>query len=97
MRMLPPGARLFPFPALDGGRLVFLLFEIVTRRRPDERLQAIATQVGFVALLLLMTCAVATSPINTLAWRVSKSAPGRTPLFSHMAMYLALVPKTVTF
>lgn len=45
---------LLPVPVLDGGHAVFILYEMITRRRPDERVQAMATQVGFVALLLLM-------------------------------------------
>lgn len=45
---------LLPVPVLDGGHVVFILYEIITRRRPNERVQLWATQVGFVALLLLM-------------------------------------------
>jgi regulator of sigma E protease len=45
---------LLPIPALDGGRLVFLLIEIVTRRRVNERVEGIVHFVGFVALLALL-------------------------------------------
>jgi regulator of sigma E protease len=45
---------LLPVPALDGGRLVFLLIEIVTRRRVNERVEGIVHFVGFVALLALL-------------------------------------------
>jgi regulator of sigma E protease len=49
---------LLPLPALDGGRLVFLGFEMITRRRPNERVEAIIHTVGllfFLALLVLVT------------------------------------------
>lgn len=46
---------LLPIPVLDGGHVVFLLYEMVTRRRVDARVQAIATQVGLILLLLFMS------------------------------------------
>ncbi|MCG8557956.1 MAG: M50 family metallopeptidase [Proteobacteria bacterium] len=42
---------LLPFPALDGGRLVFLGYELVTRRRPNERIEAVVHTVGLLVLL----------------------------------------------
>lgn len=44
---------LLPVPALDGGRLVFLGYEMVTRRRPNPRVEAAVHMVGFVMLMLL--------------------------------------------
>lgn len=51
-------ANLLPIPALDGGRLIFLVYELVTRRRPDAKVEAAVHMVGFVFLigmLLLVT------------------------------------------
>jgi regulator of sigma E protease len=45
---------LLPLPALDGGRLVFLGYEMATRRRPNPRVEATVHMVGIMALLLLM-------------------------------------------
>lgn len=45
---------LLPFPALDGGRLVFLGYELVTRRRVDERVEHVFHMVGFVLLVGLI-------------------------------------------
>lgn len=45
---------LLPVPVLDGGHAMFILYEMVARRRPPERVQLWATQIGFVALLGLM-------------------------------------------
>jgi regulator of sigma E protease len=45
---------LLPLPALDGGRLVFLVIEVVTRRRVNEKLEGIVHAIGFGALLLLL-------------------------------------------
>lgn len=42
---------LLPLPALDGGRLVFLAFELVTRRRANERVEAMVHTVGLLFLL----------------------------------------------
>lgn len=43
-----------PIPVLDGGHMVFLMWEAVTRRRPSERVMIGATYVGMVFLLCLM-------------------------------------------
>lgn len=51
---------LLPLPALDGGRLAFLVAEIVSRRRVDQRIETIVHTIGFVllfGLLLLVTYA----------------------------------------
>jgi regulator of sigma E protease len=45
---------LLPLPALDGGRLVFLGYEMATRRRANPRVEATVHMVGVMALLLLM-------------------------------------------
>ena len=46
---------LVPFPALDGGRLLFLGYEAVTRRRPDARVEARIHMIGLLMLLALIT------------------------------------------
>ena len=43
-----------PIPVLDGGHMVFLLWEAVTRRRPSERVLVAATYVGIAFVLSLM-------------------------------------------
>jgi regulator of sigma E protease len=43
-----------PIPVLDGGHMVFLTWEAITRRRPSERVMIGATYVGFAFLLGLM-------------------------------------------
>ncbi len=45
---------LLPFPALDGGHVVFLLIEWVTRKRVSPVIQEKASTVGFVLLMALM-------------------------------------------
>lgn len=45
---------LLPFPALDGSRLLFLGYELVTRRRVNERVEGIIHTGGFFVLLLLI-------------------------------------------
>jgi regulator of sigma E protease len=45
---------LLPFPALDGGRLLFLGVEAVSRRRPDAKLEARVHAIGLLMLLTLI-------------------------------------------
>jgi regulator of sigma E protease len=43
-----------PIPILDGGHMVFLIYEKLRGRRPSEKVQTAATIVGIVFLLALM-------------------------------------------
>ncbi|MCM1310601.1 MAG: RIP metalloprotease RseP [Bacteroides sp.] len=45
---------ILPIPALDGGHVLFLLAEVITRRKPSIRFMEIAQQVGFYFLLALL-------------------------------------------
>ena len=45
---------LLPIPALDGGHVVFTLYEMITRRKPNEKFLEYAQLVGMVLLLGLM-------------------------------------------
>lgn len=45
---------LLPIPALDGGRILFVLPEILFRRRVPAKYENIVHLIGFAALLLLM-------------------------------------------
>ncbi len=45
---------LLPIPGLDGGYVIFLLFELITRKKVSEKVMERATTVGLVLLLGLM-------------------------------------------
>ena len=45
---------LLPFPALDGGRGIFLLYEVITRRKVNAKVDVIVNSVGFFLLLGLL-------------------------------------------
>jgi len=45
---------IMPFPALDGGRLLFIVFEVALRRRLSAKWEAIAHTTGYVLLMLLI-------------------------------------------
>ncbi|MBA9073514.1 regulator of sigma E protease [Flavobacterium gossypii] len=45
---------LLPIPALDGGHVMFLLFEMITRRKPSEKFLERAQVVGFFILIALV-------------------------------------------
>jgi len=48
---------ILPIPALDGGHVLFLLYEIVTRRKPSDKFLEYAQMVGFILLLTLLVYA----------------------------------------
>ncbi len=48
---------ILPIPALDGGHVLFLLYEMITRRKPSEKFMIAAEYVGFGILILLMVVA----------------------------------------
>ena len=45
---------LLPIPGLDGGHILFTLYEMVTRRKPSDRFMVIAQMVGMIRLFALM-------------------------------------------
>lgn len=45
---------LLPIPALDGGHVLFLLYEIITRRKPNEKFLEYAQMVGMILLFGLL-------------------------------------------
>ena len=48
---------LLPIPALDGGHILILLFEMLTRRRPSDKFMVVAEWIGMSMLILLMVLA----------------------------------------
>ncbi len=56
---------LLPIPALDGGRLLFLLVELITRKKVPQKYEATIHFVGFV-LLIILAVAVAFNDILRL-------------------------------
>ena len=60
-------ANLLPLPALDGGRIVFVLFEMIFRNRIPARFEAAVHGIGFfllIAVSLLITVNDILNPIN---------------------------------
>ena len=48
---------IIPIPALDGGHVLFLLWEIITRRQPSEKFLEVAQMAGMAFLILLLVYA----------------------------------------
>lgn len=48
---------LLPIPALDGGHVLFLLYEMITRRKPSDKFLLYAQYVGMFLLFALMIIA----------------------------------------
>ena len=49
---------LLPFPALDGGRLVFLLWELITRQPVSQRVESAVNMAGMALLMTFMVFVV---------------------------------------
>ena len=45
---------ILPFPALDGGRIVFVLAELVRQRPANRRFELLTNSIGFAVLILLI-------------------------------------------
>lgn len=45
---------LLPIPALDGGRLVFILFEMIFKKKIPDKYESVVHTVGFAILILFM-------------------------------------------
>ncbi len=58
---------LLPVPALDGGRLIFILFEMISKRRLDPKIEERINQVGMTALLALMALILSNDIWNVIS------------------------------
>lgn len=45
---------LLPIPALDGGHVVFVLYEMITGRKPSDKFLEYAQITGFIILMALL-------------------------------------------
>ena len=48
---------LLPIPALDGGHILFLIYEMITGRKPSDRFMEVAQMIGMFLLLMIMVLA----------------------------------------
>ena len=56
---------LLPIPALDGGHVMFLTYEMITRRKPNEKLMEYAQVAGMLLLLTFMLYANGMDVVRT--------------------------------
>jgi regulator of sigma E protease len=59
---------LLPLPGLDGGRLAFLAWEGISRRRIDQRIEQTIHMVGVLALLALIVVITFKNDVPILRW-----------------------------
>ena len=43
-----------PIPALDGGHVMFLVYEMITGKRPSDRFMEVSTMIGFFLLIAIV-------------------------------------------
>ena len=48
---------LIPIPALDGGHIMFTLYEIITRRKPSDKFLEVMQIIGMILIFGLMILA----------------------------------------
>jgi len=45
---------ILPFPALDGGRIIFVVYEMIRKKRANQKFEAVVNNVGMAILLTLI-------------------------------------------
>jgi regulator of sigma E protease len=55
---------ILPIPALDGGHVMFLLYEVITRRKPNDKFLEYAQYVGMFLILSLLLYANGNDIVN---------------------------------
>ena len=45
---------LLPIPALDGGHVMFLIYEMISGRKPSDRFMEVSTMIGFFLLIAIV-------------------------------------------
>ena len=65
-----------PIPVLDGGHMVFLIYEGLRRRRPSETVQAVATYAGLAVILSLMVFVFYNDIRSLWPWLMSRFGAG---------------------
>jgi regulator of sigma E protease len=45
---------IIPIPGLDGGHMMFTLYEMITRRKPSDKFLEHAQTIGMLILLVLL-------------------------------------------
>ena len=58
---------LLPIPALDGGHVMFLSYEIISRIKPSDKFLETAQKIGMVFLLALMVFIFANDIVKWIA------------------------------
>lgn len=44
---------LLPIPALDGGRVIFLVYELIAKKKPSKKVETMVNNIFFILLMLL--------------------------------------------
>ena len=64
---------LLPIPALDGGHVMFLLYEIISGKKPSDKFLENAQMVGFVLLITLLLFANGNDIYKAIVGKVKKN------------------------
>ncbi|HCU55402.1 TPA: hypothetical protein DIC29_03050 [Candidatus Shapirobacteria bacterium] len=50
---------ILPFPALDGGRIIFVIYEMIFKKRANQKLEIMVNNIGMLVLLTLIVAITA--------------------------------------
>jgi regulator of sigma E protease len=70
---------LIPFPALDGGRLMFLGYEATTRRRPNAHIEARIHAIGLIMMIGLVAYVTVFKDLSSRQPAPASPDPGAPP------------------
>ena len=59
---------LIPFPAFDGGHILFLIIEKIRRKPVSSNVEATITGIGFICLMILMIYITCHDVLNLFSW-----------------------------
>jgi regulator of sigma E protease len=60
---------LLPLPALDGGRLLFLFFEMIFKKPVSAKYEGLIHAVGFILLMIVTVLATLSDIAKLIPWR----------------------------
>jgi len=64
---------IIPFPALDGGRVLFIAIEAITKKKVSPKIENLAHSIGMILLLILLVTLTARDIQRLVAARGSIS------------------------
>jgi len=59
---------LLPIPILDGGHMVFCLYEIIFRTRPNKKVESLLNKIGIMIIIFMFVISTSNDIKAILFW-----------------------------